>query len=148
MADEATATQQGITVKIVTPEGDVYSADGIEIATINTQGGQMGIMANHVPVLAALSISELLVKKDGKDIPLAVNGGIAEFSNNTLTVIADSAEFSNEIDVSRAKNAKERAEERLKHAQEVKNEHELMMARVALMRAVNRIQVASISSSR
>ncbi|MDF7627104.1 F0F1 ATP synthase subunit epsilon [Lactobacillaceae bacterium L1_55_11] len=144
MAEQANQAPSGIAVKIVTPEGDIYSQDGVELAVINTQGGQVGIMAQHVPVLAALTISEMVIKKDDQHIPLAVNGGVAEFSNNTLTVVADSAETSDHIDVSRAQNAKERAEARLAHAQEVKDEHELMRARVALMRAVNRIQVASI----
>ncbi|CAH1853462.1 F0F1 ATP synthase subunit epsilon [Convivina intestini] len=148
MADEKNTASKGITVKIVTPEGDMYSQDGVELAILNTQGGQVGVMANHVPVLAALSISELVIKKDGRYLPLAVNDGIAEFSNSVLTVIADSAETSDKIDVSRAKSAKERAEARLAHAQEIKNQHEIVLARVALMRAVNRIQVASVNSGR
>lgn len=61
-------------------------------------------------------------------------------------MIADSAEIADNIDVNRAENAKQRAQERLAHAQEVKNQHEMDMARVALMRAVNRIHVASIRS--
>lgn len=148
MADEKNTTSKGITVKIVTPEGDMYNQDGVELAVLNTQGGQVGVMNNHVPILAALSISELVIKKDGRNLPLAVNGGIAEFSNGVLTVVADSAETSDKIDVSRAKSAKERAEARLAHAQEIKNQHEIVLARVALMRAVNRIQVASVNSGR
>ncbi|MCO0832102.1 F0F1 ATP synthase subunit epsilon [Fructobacillus sp. W13] len=136
--------QNGITVKIVTPDGQVFDQAGVEIAVINTQGGQMGIMAGHEPIMAALAINELVVKKDGQKHSLAVNGGVAEFSDNLLTVIADSAEIADDIDVDRAKSAKERAEARLKDAQQVKNKREMDMAHVALMRAVNRIQVASI----
>ncbi|CAK1245629.1 F0F1 ATP synthase subunit epsilon [Fructobacillus evanidus] len=147
MADEETSSR-GITVKIVTPEGQVYDQDQVEIAVINTQGGQLGIMAGHEPILAAMAIDEMLVKKDQQEKSLAVNGGVAEFSNNLLTVIADSAETADNIDVNRAESAKERAQARLNHAQEVKNQHEMDMARVALMRAVNRIHVASIRSGR
>lgn len=147
MADEETSSR-GITVKIVTPEGQVYDQDQVEIAVINTQGGQLGIMAGHEPILAAMAIDEMLVKKDQQEKSLAVNGGVAEFSNNLLTVIADSAETADNIDVNRAESAKERAQARLDHAQEVKNQHEMDMARVALMRAVNRIHVASIRSGR
>lgn len=147
MADEET-NSRGIAVKIVTPEGQVYDQDQVEIAVINTQGGQLGIMAGHEPILAAMAIDEMLVKKDQQEKSLAVNGGVAEFSNNLLTVIADSAEIADNIDVNRAESAKERAQSRLAHAQEVKNQHEMDMARVALMRAVNRIHVASIRSGR
>ncbi|USS91520.1 F0F1 ATP synthase subunit epsilon [Fructobacillus americanaquae] len=147
MADEET-NSRGIAVKIVTPEGQVYDQDQVEIAVINTQGGQLGIMAGHEPILAAMAIDEMLVKKDQQEKSLAVNGGVAEFSNNLLTVIADSAETADNIDVNRAESAKERAQLRLGHAQEVKNQHEMDMARVALMRAVNRIHVASIRSGR
>lgn len=138
--------QKGIAVKIVTPEGEIYDQKGAEIAVINTKGGQMGIMAGHEPVLAALAIDEMIVKKDDQKRSLAVNGGVAEFSHDLLTVIADSAEIADNIDVNRAENAKERAQSRLAHAQEVKDSREIAMAHVALMRAVNRIHVASIRS--
>ena len=147
MADETTATH-GIQVQIVTPAGDVYNESGIDIAIVNTQGGQIGIMAKHVPILAALTIDELIVKRGDDKESLAVNGGIAEFSNNILTVIADSAETSDTIDVSRAESAKERAEARLAHAQDDNNDEELNRARIALMRAVNRIHVAALKSGR
>ncbi|WP_061399607.1 ATP synthase F1 subunit epsilon, partial [Leuconostoc mesenteroides] len=106
MADETTTATKGITVQIVTPAGEVYNESGIDIAVVNTQGGQVGIMAKHVPILAALTIDELIVKRGDDKESLAVNGGIAEFSNDTLTVVADSAETSDVIDVSRAESAK------------------------------------------
>ena len=139
--------QRGIAVKIVTPEGEIYDQSGTEIAVINTKGGQMGIMAGHEPVLAALAIDEMIVKKDDQKRSLAVNGGVAEFSHNMLTVIADSAEIADDIDVNRAENAKERAQSRLAKAQEVKDSREIAMAHVALMRAVNRIHVASVRNN-
>ncbi|WP_270313985.1 F0F1 ATP synthase subunit epsilon [Leuconostoc citreum] len=145
MADETTTPKKtGISVQIVTPVGEIYNETNVELAVVNTQGGQIGIMRQHVPILAALTINELLVKKDGQHETLAVNGGIAEFSNDLLTVIADSAETSGNIDVTRAQSAKERAEARIAHAQNDNNDAELKRARVALMRAVNRIHVAAI----
>ncbi|MBS9336906.1 F0F1 ATP synthase subunit epsilon [Fructobacillus parabroussonetiae] len=145
---EQTQEKSGITVKIVTPEGQIYDQSGAEIAVINTKGGQLGIMAGHEPILAALSIDELVVKKDDQKRSLAVNGGVAEFSNNLLTVIADSAEIADDIDIDRAQNAKNRAQARLEHAQEVKNQREIDMAHVALMRAINRIHVGSVQGKR
>lgn len=145
MADKtATVASTGIKVQIVTPVGEVYNESNIDLAVVNTQGGQIGIMRKHVPLLAALTINELLVKSNGQIDTLAVNGGIAEFSNDLLTIIADSAETSDSIDVTRAEGAKERAEARIAHAQNDHNDDELNRARVALMRAVNRIHVAAI----
>lgn len=146
MADETTTTSTtGITVQIVTPVGEIYNEPNVELAIVNTQGGQVGIMRQHVPMLAALTIDELVIKKDGRKESLAVNGGIAEFSNDLLTVVADSAETSDDIDVTRAQSAKERAEARIAHAQDDNNDAELKRARVALMRAVNRIHVAALT---
>ena len=146
MADETTAT--GITVQIVTPVGEIYNEPNVDLAIVNTQGGQIGVMKKHVPLLAALTIDELIIKKGDQREVLAVNGGIAEFSNDLLTVVADSAETSDTIDVSRAQNAKERAEARIAHAQDDKNDAELARARVALMRAVNRIHVAAVKQGK
>lgn len=146
MADEMTAT--GITVQIVTPVGEIYNEPNVDLAIVNTQGGQIGVMKKHVPLLAALTIDELIIKKGDQREVLAVNGGIAEFSNDLLTVVADSAETSDTIDVSRAQNAKERAEARIAHAQDDKNDAELARARVALMRAVNRIHVAAVKQGK
>ena len=146
MADEKTST--GITVQIVTPVGEVYNEPNVDLAIVNTQGGQIGVMKKHVPLLAALTIDELIIKKGDQREVLAVNGGIAEFSNDLLTVVADSAETSDTIDVSRAQNAKERAEARIAHAQDDKNDAELARARVALMRAVNRIHVAAVKQGK
>ena len=146
MADEKTAT--GITVQIVTPVGEVYNEPNVDLAIVNTQGGQIGVMKKHVPLLAALTIDELIIKKGDQREVLAVNGGIAEFSNDLLTVVADSAETSDAIDVSRAQSAKERAEARIAHAQDDQNDAELARARVALMRAVNRIHVAAVKQGK
>lgn len=146
MADETTtAPATGITVQIVTPVGEVYNEPNVELAIVNTQGGQIGIMRQHVPMLAALTIDELVIKKAGQKESLAVNGGIAEFSNDLLTVVADSAETSDNIDLMRAQSAKERAEARIAHAQDDNNDADLKRARVALMRAVNRIHVAALN---
>ncbi len=61
MADEKTAT--GITVQIVTPVGEIYNEPNVDLAIVNTQGGQIGVMRKHVPLLVALTIDELIVKK-------------------------------------------------------------------------------------
>lgn len=59
---------------------------------VSTQSGQLGIMANHVPIIATLDVDETRVKYDDKEDDIAVNGGFIEFSNNVATIVADSAE--------------------------------------------------------
>ena len=130
-------------VTIITPDGTVYDNDNATMVIMNTSGGQMGIMAKHVPVLASLTISELRIKHDqGTDKIAAVNGGIMQFDGETALITADSAEMPEKIDVERAEHAKERAEEAIKKAKEAHLQNDLARAEVHLKRAINRLNVS------
>lgn len=130
-------------VTIITPDGTVYDNDNATMVIMNTSGGQMGIMAKHVPVLASLTISELRIKHDqGTDEIVAVNGGIMQFDGETALITADSAEMPEKIDVERAEHAKERAEEEIKKAKEAHLQNDLARAEVHLKRAINRLNVS------
>ena len=130
-------------VTIITPDGTVYDNDNATMVIMNTSGGQMGIMAKHVPVLASLTISELRIKHDqGTDEIAAVNGGIMQFDGETALITADSAEMPEKIDVARAEEAKQRAEEEIKKAKKEHRQNDLARAEVHLKRAVNRLKVS------
>ena len=130
-------------VTIITPDGTVYDNDNATMVIMNTSGGQMGIMAKHVPVLASLTISELRIKHDqGTDEVAAVNGGIMQFDGETALITADSAEMPEKIDVARAEEAKQRAEEAIRKAKEAHRQNNLARAEVHLKRAVNRLKVS------
>ena len=130
-------------VTIITPDGTVYDNDNATMVIMNTSGGQMGIMAKHVPVLASLTISELRIKHDqGTDEIAAVNGGIMQFDGETALITADSAEMPEKIDVARAEEAKQRAEEAIRKAKEAHRQNDLTRAEVHLKRAVNRLKVS------
>ncbi|MBD8086480.1 MULTISPECIES: F0F1 ATP synthase subunit epsilon [Limosilactobacillus] len=130
-------------VTIITPDGTVYDNDNATMVIMNTSGGQMGIMAKHVPVLASLTISELRIKHDqGTDEIAAVNGGIMQFDGETALITADSAEMPEKIDVARAEEAKQRAEEAIRKAKEAHRQNDLARAEVHLKRAVNRLKVS------
>lgn len=130
-------------VTIITPDGTVYDNDNATMVIMNTSGGQMGIMAKHVPVLASLTISELRIKHDqGTDEIAAVNGGIMQFDGETALITADSAEMPEKIDVARAEEAKQRAEEAIRKAKEAHRQNDLARAEVYLKRAVNRLKVS------
>ncbi|AEB73126.1 F0F1 ATP synthase subunit epsilon [Lentilactobacillus buchneri] len=130
-----------ITVSIVTPDGKVYEHTASMIV-VSTQSGQLGIMANHVPIIATLDVDETRVKYDDKEDDIAVNGGFIEFSNNVATIVADSAETQNDIDIARAEKAKKNAQQRIAEARQRQDKAALDRAQVALRRAINRINVA------
>lgn len=131
-----------LTVSIVTPDGKVYEREDARLVILRTKGGQLGIMPNHVPVIASLEVDEVKVKS-GQDVDeIAVNGGFVEFSDNKLTVIADSAERQSDIDVERATVARDRAQKALEAARQKQDNREILRNQVALKRAINRIHVA------
>ncbi|AKP63697.1 F0F1 ATP synthase subunit epsilon [Levilactobacillus koreensis JCM 16448] len=134
--------QSVLSVSIVTPDGRVYEGDS-DLLVVKTTIGELGIMPNHVPLIASLEVDETRVKLGDHEDEIAVNGGFIEFSDNVATIVADSAERQDDIDVDRAQSARQRAEETIKKAQESHDPDTLARAEVALRRAINRINVAN-----
>ena len=126
-----------LTVSIVTPDGKVYEREDARLVIVRTKSGQLGIMPNHVPVIASLEVDEVKVKSGSDVDEIAVNGGFVEFSNNNLTVIADSAEKQGDIDVDRAAAARDRAQKALEIARQKHDNQEILRNQVALRRAIN-----------
>ena len=134
-------------VSIVTPDGTVYNEESTMLV-VTTDTGELGLMADHLPLIAALTIGELTVKHadtGDHDTFVAVNGGYVKFDGKNAEVIADSAELQANIDVNRAKNAKERAEKAIQHAHEVQDPDELARGQVHFARAINMMLVSSES---
>ena len=131
-------------VTIITPDGTVDDNDKVTMLVMNTDGGQMGIMANHVPLIAVLEISTVRIKhSEGTDEVAAVNGGIIQFDGQNATIAADSAEMPEAIDVERAQRAKKRSESAIAEAKKKHNQSDLSRAEVHLKRAINRLNAAS-----
>jgi F-type H+-transporting ATPase subunit epsilon len=125
-----------ITLDIVTPDGLVASGEVDEITAAGSEG-EFGVVPGHAPFLTTLKVG-MLVTKSGSDINrYFVNWGYAEVGPDKVTVLADSSERSEEIDVERAKAAKERAEERMRMNDDV----DYARAEAALARALMRIHV-------
>lgn len=132
-------------VSIITPDGTVYDDDSTMLI-VTTDTGELGLMADHLPLIASLTIGELTVKHadtGDHDTFVAVNGGYVKFDGQNAEVIADSAELQQNIDVRRAKNAKARAEKSIQHAREVNDPDELSRGQVHLARAINRLRVSN-----
>ena len=127
----------GFHLQIVTPDGEFFDgpAERVKVRTIS---GDVAILAGHIPYVTALGIGEATVTVDGNTRRAAANGGMLSVTPEEVRVVATTFEWAENIDVERAKKAKEKAEERIKKAQNAK---ELELAKVKLSRALVRMQV-------
>ncbi|QXJ38595.1 ATP synthase epsilon chain [Parageobacillus caldoxylosilyticus] len=129
-----------IKVSVVTPDGPVYEAD-VEMVSTKAKSGELGILPGHIPLVAPLEISAVRLKREGKTQYIAVSGGFLEVRPDKVTILAQAAERAEDIDVVRAKAAKERAERRLQSKQD---DIDFKRAELALKRALNRLNVAEM----
>ena len=134
-----------MTVQIVTPDGLIYDHHAAFVS-VKTIDGEMGILPRHINTIAVLEVDQVKVRRidDDKHIDwIAVNGGIIEIADNVITIIADSAERERDIDISRAERAKLRAEKEIEDAQDKHLIDQERRAKIALQRAINRINVGT-----
>src|SRR5271167_1250634 len=99
-------------LEIVTPEKKVVDTMAEEMQ-IPGKNGYLGILPGHAPLITELAVGEITFKEDSGEQRLAVAWGFAEVLPDKVTILAESAERPSEIDVARAREAKERAEQRL-----------------------------------
>ena len=94
---------------IITPERVVFS-DEIEQATMMTSSGEITVLPYHIPLVTVLRPGELRYKKGSEEFSIALSGGFAEVrADNSLKILADTAEHAGEIDLARAEEARARA---------------------------------------
>ncbi|HYF76810.1 MAG TPA: F0F1 ATP synthase subunit epsilon [Symbiobacteriaceae bacterium] len=128
-----------MTLQIVTPEGTVLKDVKTDAVIIPASEGSMGILHNHAPMVTALKVGVLRYKQGGSYKRVALAGGFMELSNNLITVLADTAESGETIDVLRAQEARKRAETRLRdRAANI----DRTRAEIALQRAMARLKAA------
>ena len=125
--------------ELVSPERIVYSDDDVDMVVVPGADGELGILPNHAPLLTALGVGELRIRKGSEEECFAVHGGFMEVLANKVIVMADTAERADEIDVARAEAARERVERRYRERPDG-----LDMARLqaALRRSRVRLKVA------
>ncbi|MGG3469481.1 F0F1 ATP synthase subunit epsilon [Neobacillus pocheonensis] len=128
-----------IRVNVVTPDGPVYDSE-VEMVIAKAISGELGILPDHIPLVAPLEISAVRLLKDGKEELIAVSGGFLEVRPDQVTILAQSAEKGSDIDVERALRAKERAEQRLQEQRQ--DQIDFKRAELALQRAINRLAVS------
>ncbi len=129
-----------VKLEVVTPAGIVANVEA-DIVVAPGIDGEFGVLPGHINFLSGIIPGELHYKNGEKTEYMNVTSGFAEVSNDKISILVDSAEMANEIDIDRATSAMERAKERLVKKRDTK-EIDFNRAEAALQRAISRIKVA------
>lgn len=124
-------------LEIVTPERMFFSGD-VESVVLKTLQGEIGILPGHIPLVAAVAVGPLRIKKDGEWVEAVLTEGFMEIKQDKTIILTDTAEWPHEIDENRAEAARIRAEERL---HQKLSQMEYIRSQAALSRAMARLRV-------
>jgi len=128
-------------ISIATPEGKMFSGE-ISICTAQGANGKFQVLTDHAPLISMIDVGEMKIELENSKIEyLSTSGGFLEIENNEMNIVVETAEWAKDIDVDRAKAAKDRAEKRM----DEKSDIDVDRASAALMRALSRLNVASKS---
>lgn len=127
-----------INLEVVTPERVVLQAEA-DIVVARAAEGDIGILHGHEPLITPLPIGELMYRTEGEERHIAIDGGFMEVRPDQVTILADVAERSEEIDRERAEQARRRAEEALVDQRGTELE---AAAAATLQKALLRLRVA------
>ena len=130
-----------IRCEIVSQDRTVFQGD-VDIVVLPGDGGEMGILPHHAPVLTLLKYGVIKVRHQGREDLFAVAGGMAEVQPDIVTILADAAENIEDIDVIRAQAAKKRAEDALAKISPDEQPDAYLTMEAALRRSNLRLDVA------
>ena len=133
------AIPKRLTLDIVTPDRPILHEEVDEVE-IPGEEGYLGVLPGHTPLLASLQVGELWYRKGQEKTYLSIAFGFAEIQPDRVTILAQIAERADQIDLERAEAARKRAQERLSKPT---HEMDFERARIAMMKALVRLQVAS-----
>ncbi|HSA06962.1 MAG TPA: F0F1 ATP synthase subunit epsilon [Candidatus Gastranaerophilales bacterium] len=128
-----------LNLKIITPQ-KILVDEQVDSVFSKSIDGEFGILPDHVSYMTDLAIGVTEYRKDNKKEFISTMGGVIQVKENTVTIISDTAEPGEQIDIPRARAAKERAEARLRTGAP---DIDANRAQVALARAIARMQAAS-----
>ena len=132
------AEENKFKVEIITPDRVFFTGEA-DMIEFNTGDGQIGVYKNHIPLTTVLEPGVVVIHNDDQQKVAAVHAGFAEILGEKVTILAELAEWPDEIDINRAEAAKQRAEDRIA----AKSENlDLKRAEYALHKALIRIDVA------
>jgi F-type H+-transporting ATPase subunit epsilon len=135
-----------LTLEIVTPDRALVQEDVDEVELPGTEG-YLGILPGHTPLLTSLRVGEMWYRKGTEKFYLSIAFGFAEVLPDRVRLLARIAERAEEIDVTRAEEHRRKAEEQLQAVKAGNLDIDLERARVSLMKALTRLQVASRHSA-
>ena len=127
-------------LEIVTPENVFYKGNA-EKVIVRPIEGDLCVLKNHEPYVAPLGIGKMNVIKDGQSRYAVLSHGYIKVSKEKVDILADTAEWADQIDVKRAEEAKARAEKRLANKTP---DLDVLRAEIALKKAIQRIDVANM----
>ena len=127
-------------LQIVTPDGNAFDGE-VESLLVHTSEGDVEFLAGHVDYIAAIGTGRARLIIDGEAKYASCSGGFLTVSAGHVKLVCVTFEFSESIDLERAKSAKEQAEEKIKNA---KDDVALNMSKAKLARAISRIKVAEL----
>jgi len=131
-----------LTLEIVTPDRAIAHEDVDEVQLPGTEG-YLGILPGHTPLLTSLKVGQVWYRKGTEKFYLSIAFGFAEVLPDRVRLLAQIAERAEEIDVTRAEEEKKRAEQLIQAARSGNADIDMERARVSLMKAMIRIQVAT-----
>ena len=125
-------------VELVSPERILYSGEATMVLC-RTSDGEIAFLTGHAPFIGALGIGHVIIRTvEGADETAAVHGGFVEVRDNRVIILSDVAELASQIDVERARRAKQEAEQKARDQDDTE-------AEAALRRANVRLEVAGAS---
>lgn len=127
-------------VKIITPMGLYKTCEATQINAASVEG-EFGLLSNHMPLVCMLQISKMDIINGDTKKTYAIAGGMLYFENNEVRILTDAIEGEEEIDLERARKAKERAEKRLNSQ---RTDVDMRRAEIALRKAINRINIKGL----
>ena len=136
-----------LTLEIVTPDRALLREEVDEVVVPGSEG-EFGVLPGHTPLLSMLKIGELWYRQGQEKHYLAVAFGFVEVLPDRVTVLAQVGERAQEIDIARAERAKQRAEQRLAQGQLTQVDLDIERARIALLKSLLRLQVATRARTR
>ena len=126
-------------LRIATLERTVFDED-VDSITLPGSEGEFTVLKNHIPLITALALGEIIARRGGEEFSMTVSGGMTEVQPDRVLVLADQSERAEEIDIELAEEARRRAERLMEEKRE--DVEEFAAAEAELQRALMRIKIA------
>ena len=131
--------QDKIHLLILTPYGHYFEGD-VDFLSVKSEKYSLGIYPNHAPLISTVDICKAIIRRGNKEYKYAVGGGVINIEKDKITLLLNSIESVDEIDISRAEASKKRAEDRLNNPAK-DDTIDVNRAKASLLRAINRIDI-------